>query len=124
MGLIELSAPTKRGPKKPVSAAPDSIMQAVLAVVAQIPYGRVATYGQIAKLAGYPRHSRMVGRALSQTILEVPWHRVLNHKGEISSRGLDGHDDLQRVLLEEEGVVFNLPGRVDLRKFGWWAGRE
>ncbi|GGP27334.1 MGMT family protein [Silvimonas amylolytica] len=99
-------------------AAP-SIYAAMLAVVAQIPHGRVASYGQIARLAGFPRNARMVGRALTQSGADVPWHRVVNHQGAISRRGLDGHDDLQRVLLEAEGIEFGLNGAINLEKWGW-----
>ncbi|GGP22886.1 MGMT family protein [Silvimonas iriomotensis] len=102
-------------------APASSIYAAMLAVVAQIPPGRVATYGQIARLAGFPRNARMVGRALAQSGTDVPWHRVVNHQGAISHRGLDGHDDLQRVLLEAEGVEFEANGVIKLKKWGWMS---
>ncbi|MCG8380208.1 MAG: MGMT family protein, partial [Proteobacteria bacterium] len=78
-------------------------------VVCRIPEGKVATYGQIAKLIGYPNHSRYIGRVLSQleNNSNVPWHRVVNTKGKISPRGLDGCDDYQKILLEEEKIIFN-----------------
>ncbi|KAF0813734.1 DNA base-flipping protein [Andreprevotia sp. IGB-42] len=88
---------------------------AMLAIVAQIPHGQVLSYGEVARLAGFPRHARMVGRVLAQTNLDVPWHRVVNSKGQISRRGLDGGDDLQRVLLEAEGVTFSGERIVDRR---------
>ena len=91
-------------------------------IVERIPAGRVATYGQIAALAGFPRRARQVGYALHALPAgdegEVPWHRVVNAKGEISVRAT-GHEELQRVLLESEGVVFDARGRIDLRTFLW-----
>jgi methylated-DNA-protein-cysteine methyltransferase-like protein len=89
-------------------------------VVEAIPEGRVATYGQIALLAGWPGRARLVGHALGALEEEspVPWHRVLNSRGEISRRGLGDSEHLQRILLESEGVVFTA-GRVDLRRYRW-----
>ena len=96
-------------------------MRAVHAVVRRIPSGRVATYGQVAALAGYPRQARQVGwimAALPQGS-DVPWQRVINAKGEVSPRtNGDGHL-LQRLLLEAEGVAFDRRGRVDLRAHRW-----
>lgn len=92
------------------------------AVIRRIPRGRVATYGQIAALAGLQRRARMVGQALRSTpeSLEVPWHRVVNAQGTISPRGGIGWEEgYQRHLLEEEGVVFSASGKVDLDRFGW-----
>ncbi|MEA3267327.1 MAG: MGMT family protein, partial [Candidatus Fermentibacteria bacterium] len=76
-------------------------------------------YGQIAAIAGNPRASRAVGYALraAPSGVEMPWHRVVNSKGEISLRNtLQGDDDrfLQRILLESEGIVFTKSGKVDL----------
>jgi len=95
------------------------------AVVTRIPEGRVATYGQIAALAGFPGNAREVGYALAALPeeLDVPWQRVINARGEVSLRREPGRDGFQRHLLEEEGVVFSLEGRVDLRRFGWEPGR-
>ncbi len=96
----------------------------ILATVRKIPSGRVATYGQIAFLAGLPGHARQVGFAL-RGLPEgsaVPWHRVLNAQGEISSRDDPAWEGFQRHLLEEEGVAFGERGgcsRVDLDRFGW-----
>ena len=69
-------------------------------MICRIPEGKVATYGQIAKLVGYPNHSRYIGRALSQLEngSKTPWHRVVNAKGKISPRGFDGCDDYQKIL--------------------------
>lgn len=91
--------------------------------VRRIPEGSVATYGQIAGLAGFPRHARQVGYALAalreQDNPDVPWHRVINAGGTISSRSEPGYEDYQRILLEEEGVVFDNGGRVSLARFQW-----
>ncbi|HEY9422405.1 MAG TPA: DNA alkylation repair protein [Thermoanaerobaculia bacterium] len=94
----------------------------IYAVVRRIPPGRVATYGQVAALAGLPRRARLVGQALRNTPEDtsLPWQRVVNAGGRISSRGGIGWEEgLQRHLLEEEGVVFDKGGRIDLERFGW-----
>lgn len=93
----------------------------IYAVIRRVPRGRVATYGQIAALTGLDGHARQVGYAL-HALPEgsgVPWHRVINARGEISARsGSDSHE-LQRLLLEAEGIEFDLRGRIDLTRFGW-----
>lgn len=96
----------------------------IYAVVKRIPRGKVATYGQIAALADLPGHARQVGYALHATPeeLEIPWQRVINAKGEVSPRVEPIYEDLQRSLLEAEGVEFDLQGRVDLERFRWTAG--
>ncbi|MEM1181430.1 MAG: MGMT family protein [Acidobacteriota bacterium] len=89
-------------------------------VVRRIPEGRVATYGQVAELAGLPNHARQVGYALhALRDDEVPWQRVINAKGEVSPRSEPGREGLQRVILESEGVVFTASGRVDLKRYRW-----
>jgi len=93
----------------------------IWSVIRKIPRGRVATYGQIAELAGLEGHARQVGYALHHLPggLSIPWHRVINAQGEVSPRtGGDSHE-LQRMLLEAEGVTFDKRGRVDLKKFRW-----
>ena len=94
--------------------------------VKRIPRGKVATYGQIAALVGMPRHARQVGYALAAlpANMKIPWHRVINAQGRISLRLKhwdSGSDDLQRILLEAEGVIFDSSGRVDLKRFRWIA---
>lgn len=88
----------------------------VLSIVAEIPYGRVTTYGHIAVLAGWPSHSRMVGRTLRYTpgAELLPCHRVVN----IMGRTAPGWSR-QRILLEEEGVTFKANGRVDMARHLW-----
>ena len=89
-------------------------------VVRRIPVGEVATYGQIASVAGLPRHARQVGYALHALDDEdVPWHRVINASGQISARAAPGWDGRQRALLEAEGIVFSPAGRVDLDRYRW-----
>ena len=95
--------------------------KSVYRVVRRIPAGRVATYGQVAALANMPGAARQVGWALHALTDEddVPWQRVINARGEISSRGIREIEDLQRALLQSEGVDFNKAGRVDLSIFAW-----
>ena len=95
--------------------------QKIYRAVKRIPRGRVSTYGTIATLAGLDGHARQVGYALHALPdgSSVPWHRVVNAKGEISPRSAGDSDELQRMLLEAEGVDFTLRGVIDLRRFGW-----
>ena len=91
----------------------------VYSLVAQIPYGKVATYGQIALLIGYPQCPRQVGQALHNVpfFLDLPCHRVVNHAGRPAP-----HWPAQRQLLEKEGVSFKSDGDVDLKKHIWKTG--
>ncbi|NJO93815.1 MAG: methyltransferase [Hydrococcus sp. RM1_1_31] len=97
----------------------------IYAVVRQIPYGRVATYGQVAELANLYGKARLVGYALFQvnaSEAEIPWHRVVNAKGEISYSSLRrGGDYLQRSLLEAEGIEFSAEGKINLVRYQWQA---
>lgn len=90
-------------------------------VVRRIPRGRVATYGQVAALAGLPGRARQVGYALHAlpTRSTLPWQRVVNSGGRISPRSEPGADHLQRALLEDEGVAFDDSHRISLRQFQW-----
>src|SRR3954463_5113889 len=90
-------------------------------VVRKLPRGKVASYGQIAELAGLDGHARQVGYALHALPADsgVPWHRVVNAKGEISPRSAGDSHELQRMLLEEEGVKFSLDGKISLAQFRW-----
>ncbi|HET7434595.1 MAG TPA: MGMT family protein [Thermoanaerobaculia bacterium] len=96
----------------------------IWSAVKKIPPGRVATYGQIATLAGLDGHARQVGYALHNLPekTDVPWHRVINAKGEISPRSAGDSHELQRMLLEAEGVAF-VGDKVDLKRFRWEATR-
>lgn len=97
----------------------------IYAVVRRIPRGRVATYGQVARLAGRPGHARQVGYALHAlpASSRVPWQRVVNARGRVSTRAEPGCDVLQRRLLEGEGVAFRPDGRIDLERHGWQPRR-
>jgi methylated-DNA-protein-cysteine methyltransferase related protein len=100
-----------------------SAYEAIYEVVRQIPFGKVATYGQVAELANLPRRARLVGYALYRVDMshsDVPWHRVINAKGEISQSPFrQGSDDVQRSLLEQENVLFSAQGKIDLRTYQW-----
>jgi methylated-DNA-protein-cysteine methyltransferase-like protein len=90
-------------------------------MVRTIPSGQVATYGQIAESLGSPRAARTVGWAL-HALPEgsgVPWHRVVNREGRVSTSQHPEGCGRQRVLLEEEGVHFDSRGRIDLAIYGW-----
>jgi methylated-DNA-protein-cysteine methyltransferase-like protein len=95
--------------------------QRIYAVVSRIPRGRVATYGQVATIAGLPRHARLVGYALNilPPDTRVPWFRVLNARGLVSARSNAlGHEELQVQLLRREGVRF-VGDAVPLDRYGW-----
>lgn len=92
----------------------------IYSLVKQIPSGKVTTYGQIASLVGGCT-ARMVGYAMAATPggMSVPWHRVINSKGKISPHGYGYGSALQRALLEDEGILFDDQGKIDLERFGW-----
>ncbi len=102
---------------------PQHLYGRIYEVVRGIPRGRVATYGQVAALAGMPGQARLVGYALHALPEghDVPWHRVINAKGRISLRTDGGWGGYQRHLLETEGVTFGADGRVPLARFRWRA---
>ena len=95
--------------------------ESIYDVINRIPRGRVATYGQIAELAGIPGQPRRVGYALSALSgnTGVAWHRVINAKGEISPRSGRSSEALQRKLLKQEGIAFDCHARVSLARFQW-----
>ncbi|HKH84200.1 MAG TPA: MGMT family protein [Gemmatimonadales bacterium] len=95
--------------------------QRIYGVVRRIPKGRVATYGQIASLAGLAGNARQVGYALHALPdgTHVPWHRVVNAAGGISRRGTPGGELVQQIMLEREGVHLNARGRVSLEEARW-----
>ena len=98
----------------------DSLNELIYAVVRQVPAGRVTTYGTVAKLvAGCT--ARIVGYAMAATPKgsNVPWQRVINSQGKISPHGAGYGSMIQRKLLEEEGIVFDVNGKIDLDRFGW-----
>jgi len=106
----------------PIPTPSAEARQRICAVIRRIPKGRVATYGQVAALAGLPGRARMVGAVLRDLPegQSVPWQRVINAGGKVSPRGGPGWEEgYQRHRLQEEGVVFSDSGRVDLARFGW-----
>lgn len=89
-------------------------------VLANIPSGKVLSYGQLAELSGNPRKARWAGQMLSKLPhnSSLPWHRVVNAKGHISfPQGSDAYEH-QRSLLENEGIEFSIEGNIDLKRFG------
>lgn len=109
-----------RGSRKR-SSAPDGRYERIYAIVCEIPWGRVATYGQVAAIEGHST-ARMVGYALAaldRGRQDVPWQRVINRSGEISERRGGGGTERQRSLLEIEGIVFDARGRLDFDICGW-----
>lgn len=117
---MRLPAPRRRAP--PGAVPLEGAAAAICAVIRRIPAGWVATYGQVAAMAGLPRRARLVGQVLRHldAAQEVPWHRVVNATGRIVvAASRNGGDALQRRLLEEEGVVFDATDRMDLGRFRW-----
>ena len=113
-------------PKRKLLATPqlqgDAAVDAICAVIRRIPWGWVATYGQVAAMAGLPRRARLVGRVLQRLdpATKIPWHRVVNAKGEVSfSLSRNGGDILQRRLLEKEGLRFDDSNRLNLERCRW-----
>ncbi|MBI3330334.1 MAG: MGMT family protein, partial [Nitrospinae bacterium] len=108
-------------PRSSASICGGNFYTAVYRLVARIPWGRVTTYGQIARLLGHPSAARAVGYALHALPRgsDIPWQRVINAAGRISTR-CNRHDEaMQRALLEAEGVSFDATGRVNLRTLRW-----
>ena len=108
-------------PPAPKTTTSDTYL-AIYAVVGRIPEGSVATYGQVAGLAGLPGRARLVGYALSALAgrSTIPWHRVVNAQGRISPRSCGSDADMeQRLRLEHEGVSFDAGGRIPLERFLW-----
>ena len=117
------AAPSPGGaPAGRAAPAVPKFARAVYALVKEIPRGRVVTYGQVAAILGHPRAARAVGTALSHLPRPlarlVPWQRVINASGRISMRGDVLRPDLQRQLLELEGIAFR-GGSVDLKRYRW-----
>ena len=100
--------------------------QQIYDVVSRIPVGKVATYGQIATLAGYPGQARQVGYALNAlpNDLDVPWQRVINAKGQISPRANPIFEEIQQQILESEGIYFDPRGCVNLSNYQWIPGKK
>lgn len=97
-----------------------SFTEEVVAIIKAIPEGKVATYGQIARMAGNPRAARQVVRALNTQTKKhkLPWHRVINSQGKIAIKDPYGADE-QKAKLLEEGVEVSENYRISLKKFQW-----
>ena len=93
----------------------------VIDIVKKIPNGKVTTYGTVATLAGLPRGARLVGGVLHFNIEDAPWHRVINRHGFISTKCLDHPKQLQKALLEQEGIEVSKDFVIDLDKYGWFG---
>lgn len=98
-----------------------SFFQTVYELVCKIPCGKVATYGQIARMAGNPRASRAVGYALhvNPSPGKIPCHRVVNREGRLAPAFAFGGTDAQKALLEQESILVNKDGYIDLDKYLW-----
>ena len=100
----------------------EPLYERIYAMVRQVPPGRVTTYGQIATLVGGCT-ARMVGYAMAAlkrgTAPDVPWQRVINAQGKVSVHGDGIGNAMQRVILEEEGIVFDAKDKIDFEKYGW-----
>ena len=115
-----------RYPPEPAGGKRGSLRDAgryprIYAIIREIPFGRVATYGQIAAIEGSST-ARMVGYALAAlpgSDRDVPWQRVLNRTGTVSERRGGGGTSRQRRALEAEGVLFDAGGRIDFETVGW-----
>ncbi len=110
---------------------PQAYNEQAWSIVRQIPSGKVAAYGQIAKMIPPPNGveletyaafaPRWVGGAMAACPDDVPWQRVINSQGKISERA---GAEKQRQLLEEEGIIFDAKDRIDLKKYGWSGTNE
>lgn len=97
------------------------VFEKIYEVVSRIPKGKVATYGLVARMAGNPRWSRVVGYALHNNPAPgvIPCHRVVNREGKVAESFAFGGSDTQRKMLEDEGIVFEADGHIDLEKYLW-----
>ena len=98
-----------------------SVFEKIYDVVKQIPYGKVASYGQVALLAGNPRWARVVGYALhqNQEHKNIPCYRVVTKDGKVANSFAFGGGNVQRALLEAEGIEFSANGKIDMEKYQW-----
>ena len=103
-----------------------SVFEKIYAVVLKIPKGFVATYGQVALYAGNPRWARVVGYALHNNPAPgiIPCHRVVNREGRVAEAFVFGGGNMQRQMLEAEGIIFEADGSIDLKKYGWKPSGE
>ena len=102
----------------------DELARQILQVVALIPYGKVASYGQITRMAGLPKHARLVGYLLKHldSAADIPWHRVINSQGKISLSKLnESGENVQRLKLVAEGVMV-IGDKINLKQYQWMNG--
>ena len=113
--------PCSRTGEHPPSRAPARFMDRAKAVIRSIPAGRVMSYGLVAACAGNPRGARQVARLLHSSSRKenLPWHRIVNRHGRISLKPFQGYE-IQKQLLEMEGVVFSRTGAIDPERFFWY----
>ena len=111
---------TSKADRKGANDGASSTYARIYAVVRRVPRGRVATYGQVARVAGFGNHARLVGYALAAlpNSTTIPWHRVLNAQGTVSRRR-SGDTLSQRLRLEQEGVRFDARDRISFATQGW-----
>ncbi|MBE4603632.1 DNA base-flipping protein [Vibrio navarrensis] len=97
----------------------DQFLPQIFAVIHQIPFGKVTTYGEVARMAGYPGYARHVGKALGNLPKgsKLPWFRVINSQGKISLSGEDFVRQREKLLAEQ--IEVNQSGRINLRKYKW-----
>lgn len=95
----------------------------VIKIIRQIPYGRVTTYGTVATMTNFPRGGRFVGGVLhfNSDKLNLPWHRVINRNGFVSTNCPEHMKNLQKALLEQEGIEVSSDFMIDLDKYGWFG---
>ena len=119
--ILEYPAITLDGCPAPMAQHEPDINHRIWQVVALIPSGKVATYGDVARQAGMPGAARRVGMALRRLPAgtRIPWHRVINAQGRISLPEGSASQLTQRERLEEEGILFRVNGSIDLHRFGW-----
>jgi methylated-DNA-protein-cysteine methyltransferase-like protein len=108
----------------PIYKQTNTLMARVFALVQACPVGRVTTYGWLAKAVGYPRGARMIGWFMNEAYTGIPAQRVINSKGELSGSWAFGSPDQMRLLLENEGIIFNADGKVELKQYGWEPMRD
>ena len=105
-------------------SAMESSFEKIYAIVRRIPFGRVTSYGQIARMLGNPRMSRVVGYAMHAAPDSLPCHRVVNRFGGLSDAFSPAGKETHRLLLEMEGVRFTPDGCVDMLHFFWDGGED
>lgn len=91
----------------------------VYAIVATVPYGKVASYGQIAEMVGRPKEGREVGTIMSRAPSHLPCHRIVNRTGALAPDYVFGGQQRQQQMLEEEGITFTSDGRIDMVMHQW-----